>query len=64
MRGTTIPLFQKSDVDGFFGLFTNNLTNVLVLTGLLLYTVQMPGELVFGRVLPAVGLSIFVAGLL
>ena len=64
MRGTTIPLFQKSDVDGFFGLFTNNLTNVLVLTGLLLYTVQLPGELVFGRVLPAVGLSIFVAGLL
>ena len=48
MRGTTIPLFQKSDVDGFFGLFTNNLTNVLVLTGLLLYTVQMPGELVGG----------------
>ena len=58
-----IPLFQKSDIDGFFGLFTNNLTNVLVLTGLLVFTVQMPTDLVYGRILPATGLGVFLASM-
>ena len=56
IKGSTV--WQKSDLDGFFGLFTNNITNILVLAGALLYTVQMPEELVYGRILPAVGLGL------
>lgn len=58
-----IPIWRKSDLDGFFGLFTNNVTNILVLTGLLLYTVKLPKELVFGRIMPAVGLGILLSAL-
>ena len=41
------------------GLGTNALVNLMVLTGLLLYVVEMPPELVFGRILPAVGFMLF-----
>ena len=53
--------FVKSDWNGFFGLFTNNLTNVLVMATLLSVVVGLPNDIVFGRIIPAVGLSIFLA---
>jgi len=53
--------FVKSDWNGFFGLFTNNLTNVLVMATLLSVVVGMPGDIVYGRIIPAVGLSILLA---
>src|SRR4030095_154510 len=34
---------------------------MLVLTGLLLYVLKMPGEIVFGRILPAAGLMMFLS---
>ena len=51
----------KSDWNGFFGLFTNNLTNILVMASLLTVVVGLPARLVYTRILPAVGLSIFAA---
>lgn len=48
----------KGDWNGFFGLFVNIVTNTLVLTTLLLYVVNVPAGVVFGKVLPALGLSI------
>lgn len=53
--------FVKSDWNGFFGLFTNNLTNVLVMASLLTFVVGLPPALVYGRILPAVGFSIFLS---
>ena len=53
--------FVKSDWNGFFGLFTNNLTNVLVMATLLSVVVGLPNDIVFGRIIPAVGFSIFIA---
>lgn len=64
MKVKGITVWQKSDLDGFFGLFTNNITNILVLAGALLYTVQMPEELVYGRILPAVGLGLMLCSIL
>lgn len=64
MKVKGITVWQKSDLDGFFGLFTNNITNILVLAGALLYTVQMPPELVYGRILPAVGLGLMLCSVL
>ncbi len=40
----------------FFGFGTNILVNMLVLTGLLRFVLKMPDSLVFGRILPALGL--------
>lgn len=57
----TIKYFVKSDWNGFFGLFTNNLTNVLVMATLLSVVVGLPGNIVYGRILPAVGFSIFIS---
>ncbi|MCD4827328.1 MAG: hypothetical protein K8Q99_06080 [Acholeplasmataceae bacterium] len=56
-----IKYFEKSDWNGFFGLFTNNLTNVLVMASLLSAVVGLPGNIVYGRILPAVGLSILMS---
>jgi len=46
------------DLNGFFGLFTNVLLNVIVLTGLCLGVVQLPADTVFGRILPALGIAL------
>ncbi|HEY7758735.1 MAG TPA: hypothetical protein VIA64_04890, partial [Burkholderiales bacterium] len=46
------------DLNGFFGLFTNVLLNVIVLTTLCLYVVQLPPDTVYGRVLPALGIAL------
>jgi AGZA family xanthine/uracil permease-like MFS transporter len=53
-----IPLWVPGDWNAFFGLFTNVLLNVLVLTGLVLGVVKMPDDIVFGRILPALGLAL------
>ena len=46
------------DLNAFFGLFTNVLLNVLVLSGLTLYVVQLPSDTVYGRILPALGVAL------
>jgi AGZA family xanthine/uracil permease-like MFS transporter len=53
-----VPLWVPGDWNAFFGLFTNVLLNVLVLTGLVLGVIQLPGEVVFGRILPALGIAL------
>ena len=49
------------DWNAFFGFGTNILVNVLVLTGLLRFVLKMPDDLVFGRILPALGLMLFLS---
>jgi adenine/guanine/hypoxanthine permease len=49
------------DWNALFGFGTNILVNVLVLTGLLRFVLQMPDPLVFGRILPALGLMLFLS---
>ena len=49
------------DWNAFFGFGTNILVNVLVLTGLLRFVLKMPDSLVFGRILPALGLMLFLS---
>src|SRR5882757_5685262 len=45
-----------TDWNAFFGFGTNILVNMLVLTGLLRFVLKMPDSIVFGRILPALGL--------
>jgi len=54
----TIPWWTPGDWNAFFGFGTNILVNVLVLTGLLRFVLKFPDDLIFGRILPAVGLML------
>ncbi len=54
-------IWVPGDWNAFFGFGTNILVNLLVLTGLLRYVVQMPDDIIFGRILPACGLMLFMS---
>lgn len=49
-------IWTPGDWNAFFGFGTNILVNMLVLTGLLRFVLKMPDDIVFGRILPAMGL--------
>ncbi len=57
----TPDLWTPGDWNAFFGFGTNILVNMLVLTGLLRFVLKMPDDLVFGRILPALGLMMFLS---
>lgn len=62
MTTATKPaIWVPGDWNAFFGFGTNILVNMLVLTGLLRYVVQMPDDIIFGRILPACGLMLFMS---
>jgi AGZA family xanthine/uracil permease-like MFS transporter len=54
-------LWVPGDWNAFFGFGTNILVNMLVLTGLLRFVLKMPDDLVFGRILPAMGLMMLLS---
>src|ERR1700722_10755372 len=56
--GARPKFWVPGDWNALFGFGTNILVNVLVLTGLLRFVLQMPDALVFGRILPALGLML------
>ncbi|MDX1607290.1 MAG: hypothetical protein R3202_13950, partial [Candidatus Competibacterales bacterium] len=62
-RTATPVLWTPGDWNALFGLGTNVLVNLLVMTGLLKFVLQMPDEITFGRILPAVGLMLFLGNL-
>src|SRR6201994_1024225 len=51
-------IWIAGDWNAFFGFGTNILVNMLVLTGLLRFVLKMPDSVVFGRILPALGLML------
>jgi adenine/guanine/hypoxanthine permease len=59
-RSTTFKprLWVAGDWNGFFGLGTNVLLNVLVLSSLALFVIQVPPATVFGRILPALAIAL------
>jgi AGZA family xanthine/uracil permease-like MFS transporter len=58
-----VKWWVPGDWNGFFGLFTNVVLNVIVLTGLCLGVVNLPEDLVFGRILPALGIALPIGNL-
>ncbi len=61
MASTTrgpMKFWVAGDWNAFFGFGTNILVNLLVLTGLLRFVLKMPDSLVFGRILPALGVML------
>lgn len=62
MQKTYRP-FVRADVDAFFGLFVDNLANILVLATTLTGVIKMPHDIVYGRVLPAFALAVLAASI-
>src|SRR3546814_11382281 len=56
-----LPWWTPGDWNAFFGFGTNILVNVLVLTGLLRFVLKLPDPIIFGRILPAVGMMLFLS---
>ena len=52
--------FVRQDVDGLLGLALDNLIQILLIVGLCRGLLGYPSELVYGRILPAVALSLIV----
>ena len=50
--------FVRGDIDGFFGLFVDNLLQLMLIAVLCVHVCGMPPELVYGRILPGAALSI------
>ena len=50
--------WKRGDWAAYFGLMTNNLTNLLTMMGLLIFVVGIPKEIVYGRIAPAFGLAV------
>jgi len=51
-------LWVPGDWNAFFGLFTNVALNVIVLSSLALGVLKLPPNVVFGRILPALGIAL------
>jgi AGZA family xanthine/uracil permease-like MFS transporter len=56
-------LFVRGDVDGFFGLALDNLVQLLLIDALCRGVLGFPDELLYGRVLPGVAVSLLVGNL-
>lgn len=57
------PIWVRGDFDGFFGLMVDNLVQVLLIVNLCTAVCGLPPELVFGRVLPGVAISLLIGNL-
>jgi adenine/guanine/hypoxanthine permease len=55
-----LRFWVSGDINAFFGLGFNVLVNVLVLTGLCLSVIKIPGTEVFGVLLPAMGVQLLI----
>ena len=58
LTGFRPKLWVPGDWNALFGFGTNILVNVLVLTSLLRFVLKMPDALVYGRILPALGIML------
>ena len=55
--------WRRGDLDGFFGLFVDNLIQLILIVLLCGTILQMPEQMVFGRILPGVAVSLLVGNL-
>ncbi len=58
--GFHYPIFSRSDYSAFWALFTDNFTNLLVISGVCKFVFGMPDDIVFGRIIPGASLAILI----
>ena len=59
----TFHWWKSGDLDGFFGLFVDNLLQLILIVVLCDKILGMPGELIYGRILPGVAVSLLVGNI-
>jgi AGZA family xanthine/uracil permease-like MFS transporter len=63
-KGMSGPkLWVPGDLNGFFGLCTNSITNTLVAVSLMQFVIGFPKEILFGRIVPGLVLSLAVGNI-
>src|SRR5690349_12667631 len=58
-----VRFWTSGDWNAFFGLFTNVILNVIVLTSLVSGVIQLPNQYVYGRILPALAIALPIGNL-
>lgn len=58
--GQQYPLVTRGDLNGFWALFADNLANLVLIATVCSYVFEMPAEVVFGRILPGLGVALIV----
>jgi len=53
----------RGDIDGFFGLALDNLVQLILINSLCRYVLDFPAELIYGRILPGVAVSLLFGNL-
>ena len=56
-------LWVKGDLNGVFGLATNSITNTLVAVSLMQFVIGFPKEILFGKIVPGLVLSLAVGNI-
>ncbi|SLN55947.1 hypothetical protein ROA7450_02889 [Roseovarius albus] len=51
-------LLSRGDSSAFWALFTDNLVNLLILSGVCQFVFQMPADIVYGRIVPGAAVAI------
>lgn len=60
---SSLPWFTRGDLDGFFGLFIDNLLQLMLIGGLCKVFCGFPTEFITGHILPGAALSILIGNL-
>lgn len=60
MANTKRGLFVKSDVDAAFGVFFDGFTKVIAGVGIMIGSIGLSSEIVFGTILPGLGLGVLI----
>lgn len=55
-----MKLFKKSDLNAFWALFSDNLANMVIISGVCKFVFKMPDQIVFGRILPGIGIALII----
>lgn len=58
-----VQWWGKGDLDGFFGLFVDNLIQIILIVALCTHVLGMPADLVYGHIMPGVAVSLLVGNL-
>ncbi len=62
-RSAKYPWFTSGDLNAFFGLMLDNVTNLVILTGILVGGFGFPREFVFSHMIPGTALGVLVGDL-
>lgn len=55
-----MKIFRSNDLNAFWALFADNLANMVILSSVCKYVFKMPDSVVYGHILPGVGIALIV----